>query len=109
DHEADQVSVNTKSIETDDQTAINRLIRELVNTNKVQGMNYISYTATPYANVLNDTDSESLYPKDFIILLDQSEDYISSKQLFVSQLPEISTNINIVSSISEKDKEILKD
>lgn len=109
DDEADQASVNTKSIETDDQTAINRLIRELVNTNKVQGMNYISYTATPYANVLNDTDSESLYPKDFIILLDQSEDYIGPKQLFGSQLPERSPNIDIVRDISEKDKEILKE
>ncbi len=109
DDEADQASVNTKSKDGEEQTTINKLIRKLVNTDKVKGMNYISYTATPYANVLNETDTESLYPKDFIILLDQSEDYIGPKQLFGSEIPEMSPNIDVVRDISERDKNILRD
>lgn len=30
---------------------------------KFQALNYISYTATPYANVLNEANEDSLYPK----------------------------------------------
>nr|WP_263314750.1 Z1 domain-containing protein [Mammaliicoccus sp. Marseille-Q6498] len=108
DDEADQASVNTKSLESEELTTINNLIRKLVNTKKVKGMNYVSYTATPYANVLNETDNESLYPKDFIILLDQSEDYIGPKQLFGSEEPERSPNIDIVKDILDRDKEIIK-
>lgn len=36
---------------------------------KLQAMNYIAYTATPYANVLNEAGKDSLYPKDFICTL----------------------------------------
>lgn len=109
DDEADQASINTKSKDSNNQTTINKLIRKLVNTDRVKGMNYISYTATPYANVLNETGSKSLYPKDFIILLDQSEDYIGPKQLFGSEIPEMSPNIDIVKDIPERDKDILRD
>ena len=108
DDEADQASVNTKNINEDDYTAINGLIRNLVNDNQFSGMNYISYTATPYANVLNETSNESLYPKDFIALLEPSEDYIGPKELFGMKEPEKSPGIDIVLQISESDAEIVR-
>ena len=109
DDEADQASINTKGIEEEDKTAINKLIQKLVNTKKVKGMNYISYTATPYANVLNETSTDSLYPKDFIVLLEPSEDYIGSKQIFGTEVPESSPYIDIVRDISDRDEEIVKE
>lgn len=107
DDEADQASVNTKKIEEEDQTAINRLILRLVNTKLVKGMNYIAYTATPYANILNDTGADTLYPKDFITLLEPSEDYIGPKQIFGTEDPERSSAVDIVRAISEEDAEII--
>lgn len=109
DDEADQASVNTKPIEGEEYTAINKLIRQIVNTNKVAGMNYISYTATPYANVLNETSVDSLYPKDFIVLLEPSEDYIGPRQLFGTEIPEVSPYIDIVEDIPDIDSGIIKD
>lgn len=107
DDEADQASINTKKIEEEDQTKINKLIRDLVNTKKIQGMNYIAYTATPYANVLNETDERSLYPKDFIVLLEPSEDYMGPKQFFGTEEPEAIPQIDIIRDISIKDVEIM--
>ena len=69
DDEADQASINTKDIEEDTST-INKLIKDIVNDKEFLAMNYISYTRTPYANVLNETADSSLYPKDFITLLE---------------------------------------
>ena len=107
DDEADQASINTKNIE-EDYSAINELIRKLVNSKAFAAMNYISYTATPYANVLNETGGDTLYPKDFIKLLEPSEDYIGPKQLFGSEIPEKSPYIDIVKEITDVDVEIVK-
>lgn len=109
DDEADQASINTKNKDEGDYTAINGIIRKLVNDDQFAGMNYISYTATPYANVLNETSDESLYPKDFIALLEPSEDYIGPKELFGMKEPEKSPGIDIVLQISERDAEIVRD
>ncbi|MCQ9288080.1 Z1 domain-containing protein [Staphylococcus gallinarum] len=108
DDEADQASINTKKIE-EEYSTINALIRELVNNDKFAAMNYISYTATPYANVLNETDEDTLYPKNFIKLLEPSEDYIGPKQLFGSEIPERSPNIDIVKEITDVEYEIIND
>lgn len=108
DDEADQASIKTKDITEEDTTAINGLIKKLVNTDKVKGMNYISYTATPYANVLNETTPDSLYPKDFIILLNPSEDYIGPRQLFGTEVPESSPYIDIIRDIPDSDREIIE-
>lgn len=98
DDEADQASVNTAKIvtpeeETEEQErrAINQLIINLVNGKKSDGsiprvsfqsMNYISYTATPYANVLNEPPGESLYPSDFICTLEEAKEYFGAKVIF---------------------------
>ena len=49
---------------------------------RFQSMNYISYTATPYANVLNEGPGESLYPKDFICTLPEAHEYFGAKVIF---------------------------
>ena len=94
DDEADQASVNTAEItpeEEQERCAINQLIVNLVNGKKSDGstpkvsfqaMNYIAYTATPYANVLNERPGESLYPKDFICTLPESTEYFGAKVIF---------------------------
>ncbi|WP_312128517.1 Z1 domain-containing protein [Lysinibacillus capsici] len=108
DDEADQASVNTKKIEEEDRTEINKLILKLVNSDKVKGMNYIAYTATPYANILNETGEDTLYPKDFIVLLEPSEDYIGPKQIFGTEEPEMSPYIDIVRDITSADAENIR-
>ena len=94
DDEADQASINTAEItseEEQERCAINRLIVNLVNGKKSDGikadvsfqsMNYIAYTATPYANVLNERPGESLYPKDFICTLPESQEYFGPRVIF---------------------------
>lgn len=94
DDEADQASINTADITLDEEQercAINQMIVNLVNgrksdgsipSAKVQSMNYICYTATPYANVLNEAPGESLYPKDFICTLPEAHEYFGAKVIF---------------------------
>ena len=58
---------------------LKEMIKGLNATNKYgsyyQAMNYISYTAIPYANCLNETGEETLYPKNFIRTLDITKSY----------------------------------
>lgn len=96
DDEADQASINTAEITPDEEQercAINQMIVNLVNGRmsdgsippnkaKFQSMNYISYTATPYANVLNEGPGASLYPKDFICTLPEAHEYFGAKVIF---------------------------
>jgi hypothetical protein len=72
DDEADQASVATASI--------NPLIMRLM---KIMPLaTYIGYTATPFANVFIDPNSEDLYPKDFILNLPEPEGYFGPEVLF---------------------------
>ena len=94
DDEADQASINTADItpnEEQERCAINNMIVNLVSGKKSDGstpevkfqsMNYIAYTATPYANVLNEAPGESLYPKDFICTLPEAHEYFGAKVIF---------------------------
>lgn len=99
DDEADQASINTAPIldgedrEEYEQARkeINRLIVCLANgllsdgsepPIELQAMNYISYTATPYANVLNEPPGESLYPKDFVHSLSAPDEYFGINVIF---------------------------
>ncbi|HCT0544252.1 TPA: hypothetical protein K8052_002422, partial [Staphylococcus pseudintermedius] len=104
----DQASINTKDVQSNEYTTINGIIRKLVNNNIFEGMNYISYTATPYANVLNETGKNSLYPKNFIAILEDSEDYIGPTQLFGTEEPERSPALDIVIQINNRDADIVK-
>ena len=73
DDEADQASVETKSI--------NPLIREVIQL--MPRCTYIGYTATPFANVfINPHDSDDLYPRDFIYPLPRPDGYFGPEKLF---------------------------
>lgn len=94
DDEADQASIDTTGgfmtgdSEESDPSTINRLIRQLLNC--FERRSYVAYTATPFANILIPADAEhpdsaigcDLYPKDFIIDLPKSRDYVGAEDLF---------------------------
>ena len=91
DDEADQASINTGNIDAEERKKINKLICALVNgqnekaqdiETKYLAMNYIGYTATPYANILNEAGEESLYPRNFITTLAVSKEYFGPQQIF---------------------------
>lgn len=88
DDEADNASVNTKS---GDVTAINKGIRKLLAL--FDRANYVGFTATPYANVFIDPDSEEemlkhdLFPRDFIYALEAPDSYIGARSIFGEDAP----------------------
>lgn len=83
DDEADYASVNTK---VDDVTAINNGIRKILGLFKKS--NYVGFTATPYANVFIDPDTDDemqnsdLFPRDFIYALESPSNYIGARSVF---------------------------
>ncbi|MGF3052872.1 Z1 domain-containing protein [Microbacterium sp. YY-03] len=86
DDEADQASVNTinprskaeLAREVKSRTAINKLIAELLK--ELPRAQYVGYTATPFANVfVSPEDSEDLFPKDFLVSLVPSAQYMGGK------------------------------
>jgi len=82
DDEADNASINTKSKE--DPSKINSLIRDIYN--KVPIASYVGYTATPYSNVFinpyDDENNKDLFPSDFIVLLNEPDNYFGAKKVF---------------------------
>lgn len=89
DDEADQASINTKR-PGEVRKGINQQIVWIVEGRDEDGniqspyaaMNYVSYTATPYANFLSDGSPESLYPRSFVSLLTPSNNYLGPVELF---------------------------
>ena len=123
DDEADQASVNTRKMsealdeEELERTAVNHLIIDLVNGRNADGsktmapfqaMNYISFTATPYANVLNEAYESSLYPKNFISSLPESKEYFGAKVIFGSCSDEIYPGLDIIRNIPDSEIKTLK-
>lgn len=102
DDEADQASINTQApldevdlgsdtgdvpVEKElDPSTINGLIRQLVD--RFQRVSYVAYTATPFANVLIDPDSDGdrfgqdLFPQHFIISLPRPSAYVGAERIF---------------------------
>ncbi len=95
DDEADQASINTKIIPEDEDgnpleeynpTSINEGIRLLLN--KFSSKTYIGYTATPFANIFirnNVTENrlgDDLFPRDFIVMMNQPSNYVGALQVF---------------------------
>ena len=113
DDEADQASINTGNIDAEECKRINQLICALVNgkneksediETKYQAMNYIGYTATPYANILNDGKKDSLYPRNFISTLAVSKEYFGPQQIFGYSSDDLNKNfegLDIVRTISK--------
>jgi len=87
DDEADQATPNA-GVNRHTITAINRGIKLLIiptpqNSCPTQGRaSYLGFTATPFANLLNEAGDETLYPKDFLYFLRSSERYFGPWQLF---------------------------
>ena len=92
DDEADHASVDTSPTNSDpegtetDPTAINRLIRQFLNTFEKSA--YVGYTATPFANIFIDPDKshseagQDLFPRSFIINLPVPSTYIGPARVF---------------------------
>lgn len=78
DDEADQASVQTKTI--------NPLILGILE--KLPRCTYLAYTATPFANLLIDPGAGDLYPSDFIINLPRPEGYFGTERIFGRDLVE---------------------
>jgi len=85
DDEADYASVNTKAAD-DDPTRTNKLIEDLLNIFRFSS--YVGFTATPYANVFidpetdEDMEHEGLFPKDYIYALEAPTNYIGARNIF---------------------------
>ncbi|MFP7754565.1 Z1 domain-containing protein [Thermodesulfobacteriota bacterium B35] len=85
DDEADHASVNTNKDDVDP-TATNSRIRELLSL--FGQSSYLGYTATPFANIFIDPDTDDdmlkddLFPRDFIISLDTPTNYIGARRIF---------------------------
>ena len=85
DDEADNASVNTNK-DPSKSTAINNLIRQLLQ--QFDRSSYVGYTATPFANIFIDPDSEDammgddLFPRHFIKALDPPTNYVGAKKVF---------------------------
>ena len=89
DDEADNASVNTRK--DDEVTAINKGIRKLLVL--FEKTNYVGFTATPYANIFIDPDTEKemldhdLFPRDFIYTLEAPSNYIGARSIFGENAP----------------------
>lgn len=118
DDEADQASISNTAVEyrkaQKERKGINKLIVHLVEdthykeaqTNgKATAMNYVMYTATPYANFLNESTEDSLYPRNFIWTLKTSDEYIGPNQIFGFKDPEKPDGLDIKREVSDEDLE----
>ena len=92
DDEADNASINIgKGI--DEVSRINGQIRQLLAV--FDKSCYVGYTATPFANIFIDPDSddkmfgEDLFPRDFIVSLDPPDNYFGPNRVFVNAPTEI--------------------
>ncbi|MBZ6378793.1 hypothetical protein B5C34_11055 [Pacificimonas flava] len=85
DDEADNASVNTHADPTRS-TAINEVIRRILQ--QFSRSSYVGYTATPFANIFIDPDSEDemrgddLFPRHFIKALDPPGNYVGATSVF---------------------------
>ena len=88
DDEADHASINTNKPESDP-TTINRWIRDVLAL--FPRCSFVGYTATPFANIFIDPETEDemtksdLFPRDFILSLDPPTNYVGASQLFLEE------------------------
>ena len=85
DDEADNASINIRH-GADEVSTINSQIREMLN---MFGRScYVGYTATPFANIFIDPDTddqmrgEDLFPRSFIMSLDPPSNYFGAIDVF---------------------------
>lgn len=91
DDEADNASINIQ-FGRDEVSRINGQIRDLLGL--FQRSCYVGYTATPFANIFIDPDSEDevykqdLFPRHFIIGLDAPTNYFGARKVFIDGIPD---------------------
>ncbi|HVO60834.1 MAG TPA: Z1 domain-containing protein [Terriglobales bacterium] len=101
DDEADSASVNTSPLSTDP-TEINKRIRALLRL--FTRSSYIGFTATPFANIFINPDTENqmlgddLFPRDFIYTLEAPTNYVGPLAMFGEEPP-----AGILQSITDAD------
>ena len=85
DDEADNASINTL-LHKDKVTAINQALRNILSL--FNRSSYIGYTATPFANIFIDPETEDemgnddLFPSDFIKTLEAPSNYVGPDDVF---------------------------
>ena len=88
DDEADNASINIRR-DQDEVSRINGQIRELLAL--FDRSCYVGYTATPFANIFIDPESEDamlghdLFPRDFIVSLDPPDNYFGANRVFIEE------------------------
>ena len=88
DDEADNASINTKHGKGE-VSRINGQIRDLLRM--FERSCYVGYTATPFANIFIDPDSDDemlgadLFPRDFIVSLDPPTNYFGPGRMFIHE------------------------
>ncbi|MBU5470558.1 Z1 domain-containing protein [Falcatimonas sp. MSJ-15] len=104
DDEADNASVNTKKEQDETPTAINGEIRKMLKM--FEKSSYVGFTATPYANIFIDPDTENemyaddLFPRDYIYSLNAPSNYIGARNIF----SENGSNSNMLVAIDDNIK-----
>ena len=115
DDEADQATPNG-GVRTENITPINEEIKNLV----LEGNNficptqgrtsYLGFTATPFANLLNEAGFNTLYPKDFLYFLESSSRYFGPWQLFGNpdeiEGTETIIPLNVIRLLTENDIDV---
>ena len=92
DDEADNASINIKR-DQDEVSRTNGQIRELLAL--FDRSCYVGYTATPFANIFIDPDSEDamlghdLFPRDFIVSLDPPDNYFGATKVFTEEVDRV--------------------
>lgn len=88
DDEADNASINV-AYSKDDVSKINGQIRDLLAL--FEHSAYVGYTATPFANIFIDPDTndemlqDDLFPRSFIVSLDPPSNYIGARRVFLDE------------------------
>lgn len=100
DDEADNASINT-SAHPNRVTAINQAIRTILG--KFDRSTYVGYTATPFANIFIDPDTEhamlqdDLFPRHFIKALDPPSNYMGASRFFGDPADPTDLTVQVVS------------
>jgi hypothetical protein len=97
DDEADNASINI-AYGKDEVSRINGQLRRLLQL--FERSTYVGYTATPFANIFIDPDSDEdmyesdLFPRDFIVSLDPPSNYCGPDRMFLDAPDEFIENID---------------
>ena len=106
DDEADYASINSKEA-SNQITAVNASIRGILNL--FERSTYVGYSATPFANIFIDPDSEDemlgqdLYPKNFLIRIPTPEAYCGQDYYFPNHSQSEDFSLEPVKTITDNE------